>query len=81
MAAGIDYSLVVFVDAVCQIVLAEMLPNVFLWVEFEGIGRQVKQADVVGNAELSSGLMPSSAIEHDYGAAPGRDLPADFLKV
>ena len=49
-ATGIDDVVVGVIDAVGEVVLAQVLPDVLLRIELGGVGRQVEQADVVGQA-------------------------------
>jgi len=47
MAASINDVVVGVEDAASEKVLAQVLPDIFLGVEFRAIGREIKQADVL----------------------------------
>jgi hypothetical protein len=49
ITAGIDDGIVDFEDAIAELVLAQVLPDVLDWIEFGRIGRQFDETDVVGH--------------------------------
>ena len=81
IAAGIDDGVVVFEDAIAELVLAQVLPDILDWIEFGRIGRQFEQADVGWHIELAAGLMPAGAIKQHDGVASCRDFSADLGEV
>lgn len=62
-------------------VLAQELPDVLDRVEFGRIGRQGQQADIFGQPQPPSGLMPSGAIDGDDGVGTGLDGLSDRGEV
>ena len=78
---GVEDGVVGGPDACAQLVLAQIVPDVFHWVEFGGIGRQGQQCDVVGDHQLAAPLMPAGSVAHQYGVSPRRDLGADLHEM
>jgi len=80
-AASIDDGVIAVVDAVAQLVAAQKCPDILDRVQLGRVGRQAKQADVVWNAELFAGRVPSCAIEGENGVCARRHHAADFGQV
>jgi hypothetical protein len=78
VTAGVDDGVSVFEDAVCEIVLSQILPDVFLRVQFGGLWRQQQQAYVVWYFEFVAPAMPACAIERDDSMGAHRYAAADF---
>ena len=66
IAAGLDDGVVVFVDAIGELVLAQILPDVFGWVEFRRIGRQRQERDIGGNLQAFPGV-PTRTVKNEDG--------------
>lgn len=81
LAASVDDGVVAFEDAVAELVLAQVLPDVLDRIEFGQLGRQFEQADVVRDIELAAGLMPSRAVEQHNGVTARRDVATDLGEV
>lgn len=60
--------------------LAEILPDVFSWVEFRTCRRRVEQRDVGGRFKFA-GRMPAGFVEQKNGVGAVRDSPANFLQM
>jgi hypothetical protein len=56
---------VVFVDAVAEVVRAQELSDVLHRILLRRVGRQRQLVDVVGQAQLAAGPVPASAVEGD----------------
>ena len=54
-------------DPVAQVVLPQMIPKMFHWVEFGAVGRQGQQLHVWGDAQ-SQRPVPASSIEQQQTA-------------
>lgn len=80
VAASVDDSVVGVEDTPCQIVLAQVLPDIFLSVEFRAIGRQAKKREIIGNDKLSCS-MPACSVDNDDGVASLLNMAADFLEM
>ncbi len=80
IAAGIDDILVGFVKPVGELVLAEVLPDVFGGVELWGVGRQGYDGDIIWNNKFFA-AMPASSVKDEHGMSAGRDGFGDFLQV
>lgn len=70
LAAGLDDGLVGFVDAIGEIVAAQICPDIFDWIEFGRIGRQRQQAEVGWKFQALPG-MPTGTIEDDHTMGAG----------
>jgi hypothetical protein len=81
LAAGIDDSFVGGVNLIAEVVLAQVLPNVFSRVEFRRIRRQVQQAEVIGNKPIATGPVPAGTVENKHGMRTGTNLQADLLQM
>ncbi len=82
MAAGIEDCLVIFEDTVCEVVLAQELPDVFDGIEFWRVWRQRQQRDVLGNVELSFGLLVvTGSIHDDDGVSTGSHHATDLRQM
>lgn len=81
MAAGVDDGFVAVEDAIAELVLPQILPDVFGWVEFGRVGRQFEQTDVVRYFELATGLMPTGAVEQYNCMAAAGNMTANFGEV
>jgi hypothetical protein len=81
VTAGIEDGLVSVVDPVAELISPEELPDVFDRVEFGAVGRQLEQADVVGQAQPAAALVPAGAVEDEDGVCAGSDLGADLGEV
>ena len=80
MAAGIDDVGIGIEVAVSEVVLAQILPDVLLAVEFRAIGRQPKQGDIVGDSE-GMGDVPACAIQDDDSMATDGYVARYFYEV
>lgn len=80
-ATSIDDVVDAVPDGEAEIILAEILPDVFNRVQFRTIGRQRHQGDIVGHPQSLSGLVPTRTVEHDHGMRARCDMEADLLEV
>lgn len=78
VAAGIDDIVVIIEYSVSEEILAQVLPDIFDGIEFGAIGRQMKDADGIGDLQFSACLVPSGPVENENGMASGLDLGGDF---
>ena len=81
VAASIEDGVVIFEDAVCEVVLAKELPDIFRWVEFWRVGRQGQKRDVVGNIKAGGLFVIAGAVHDDDGVSAGGDRAADFRQM
>jgi hypothetical protein len=79
-AAGGDDGLVVFVDAVGEGILPEVLSDNFLWIELWAVGWQTQQADIIGRDGGFCGV-PAGSIDGGNGMRVWSDLAADFEQM
>ena len=63
--AGVKYGFIVIEDAVGEIVVAHVLPDFFLSIEFGAIGRKQNDGDIVRHDKLVARPVPASPIS-DY---------------
>jgi len=80
VATGLDDVVVGFEDAVGELVLAQVLPDVFGRVEFGRIGRQADQGEVFGKLEPSRAMV-AGTVEDNDGVSTLGDGFADFGEV
>ena len=80
LAGGIEDILVGLEDAVGEVGLPEVLPEVFDRVQLGGAGWQEEQGDVLGDLELGRHV-PSGAVEQENGVGTGRDISADLPEM
>ena len=73
--------MVIWEDPVAEVVLSQELPDVLDGVQLGSIGRQVEQGNVVGELQLAALLMPSRAVQSEYGVVAGQDRGADLVEV
>ena len=73
LAAGLDDRVAGVEDAIGEVVLAQMLPDVFDRIELWGIRRERRQADVVRHFQLVTGWVPASSIQRHDGVRAGCD--------
>lgn len=81
VATSIDDGFVIVEDAVAELVLTQVLPDVLDRIEFGRIGRQLEQADVVRHVELAAGLMPACTVEQHDSMAAWAHVAADLGEV
>ncbi len=81
LATGGDDGVVAVEDAACEEVLAEVLPDIFLGVEFRAVGRQRQQCDVVGHFESTPFLMPARTVDDNDGMGALRHFFGDFCQM
>ena len=77
LAAGGENGVVVVKDTIGEPCLAQVLPNVFGWIEFGGFGRQREDGDVGRRFEFVGGV-PCGLIEEDDSVGAGRHGAADL---
>jgi hypothetical protein len=80
IATSVHDILVGFVEPVCELVLALILPDIFDRVKLGRIGRQGDESHVFRNNEVFA-AMPASAVEDERGVGARRDGLRDFRKV
>jgi len=80
-AAGVHDVVVCIEDSSGQIVLAQILPDIFLRVEFGAVGRQAQEGDVFRHDEFVALLVPACAVDHDDGMSALGHMTADLRKV
>ncbi len=80
LAAGIDDGRVVVEDAVGEIGLSQVLPDVLDRIEFRRARGQQDRRDVVGYLELA-GDVPAGTIHQHDGVRAGRDGSGDFVEM
>ena len=81
VAASIEDGVVISEDAVCEVVLAKELPDIFCRVEFWRVGRQGQKRDVAGNIEACGLFVIAGAVHDDDGVSAGGDRAADFHQM
>lgn len=81
VAAGFDDGVVVFEDAVGELVLSQVLPDVLGGVEFWAVWRQRQQADVCRDFQFVAWLVPTCAIQGDNSMGSCSDTSADLGQV
>ena len=81
LTAGIYDCVVGVEETVGEVVLAKILPDVFLLVDFGAVGQQRQQADFVGHLQQASWLMPACAGDGDHGVCAKRDVSANLGEV
>src|SRR5208282_1976487 len=59
-----------FERVVFEYFLADFIPEIFLRIEFRGIGRKVQERDVGGNGEVAAAMV-GSAVENQKDVLPG----------
>jgi len=80
IAACIEDGVVVFEDTVCEVVLAQELPDVLDGIEFGRVGRQRQQRDV--GRQIDDGLLVIAGAIHDQdGMGARRDGTADRIEM
>jgi hypothetical protein len=67
-------------DAQAELVLAQVLPDVFDRVQLRRVGWQGQQGEVVRDDQGCS-TVPAGPVQHQDGVGTGRDLPADLLQM
>src|SRR5690349_18801011 len=80
LAAGRDDGVVALPDAMAELVLAQVLPDVLDRVRLGRAGGQRQQREVLGDGKVA-GAVPAGAVEHDHGVRAGRDVVADLGRV
>ena len=68
---GIEHS-------VGKVVLAQILPNILLRIQFGTIWGQQEDADIARHLQSTTLLMPASAVHRDHSVSIGRDAFADL---
>ena len=63
-----------------ELVLSQVFPNVFHWIEFWRIGRQGQKGNVVWRFQIGGGVV-SSAVEGEDGVRPACDFFADLSQM
>src|SRR5690349_12007160 len=80
LAAGRGAAVVALPDAMAELVLAQVLPDVLDRVQLGRVGRERQQGEVPGDGEVA-GAVPPGAVEHAHAVRPGRDRAADLDEV
>ena len=81
VAACIHDGVVSIEDAIAEVVAAQIGPDVFYRVQLRAVWGQVEQGDVVRDAQLVVGLMPSCAVDDEDGMRARRHVGADFEQM
>ena len=71
---------VIFVEAVSELVLAQIFPDVFGGVQLRRVGRQDDGRNVFWHDKVLA-VMPARAVEEERGMCAGRDGFGDLLEV
>ena len=69
-AAGIEHGVVGVEDAVREVALAQVLPDILDGIEFGAHRRQGHEPDVFGELQLGGGV-PAGAVEDEHGVGAG----------
>src|SRR5690349_14369893 len=80
VAAVIDQAVGVVEDSVGEPVVAHVLPDVLLRVQFGALRRQWHDGDVVWHLEFA-GEVPARLVEQEYGMTARGDVGGDRRKV
>ena len=81
LSAGLDDFVVGVPDPGAKLVLPQVVPDVFHWVQLGTVGRQGKQGEVGWYLQLLASLMPASPVADQDGVRRLGNLRADFLQV
>src|SRR4051795_10933115 len=80
LAAGRDDGVVALPDAMAELVLPQVLPDVLDRVQLGRVGRERQEGEVLGDGKVA-GAVPTGAVEHDHRVRAGRDVVADLRQV
>src|SRR3954463_7212817 len=80
LSAGVDDVVVGVPDPGAELVLAQVVPDVFHRVQLGTVGRQGKQGEIGRHLQLLAPLMPASPVADQDGTRTWRYLGADFLQ-
>lgn len=63
-----------------EFVAAQILPDVFDWIEFGGVGRQRNQRDITRDGKFFGNVI-AGAVKHEGGMGARGDLAADLVQM
>ena len=78
--ASIEDVLIGSEQAVAEEVVFEVLPGLFGWIALWGVGRDIDQGDIAGNAQPLRAV-PAGAVGDHGGVDLGGECGADFIEV